>query len=374
MLCLLHFINKAFNWVVNENDYRFLLTLKGGCMFKKRTYTFKNIILFNPILKNGVKTMKKFRLLVLLTVLALFLAACGSGDDNKESSSTSEEQKNETITITHELGEAEVKKNPEKVVVFDFGVLDSLKELGVEVAGLPKMAIPSYLSEFEDDKYENVGSLKEPDFEKLSEIQPDLIIISTRQAELYDQFEEIGPTIYLGIEYANYVDSFKNNMKTLGQIFDKEDEVEKKLAEIDDAIQAVSEKAAASGKKALIALANEGKVSAYGPKSRFGFVHDVLGVQAVDENIEASTHGQSISFEYIVEKDPDILYVIDRGAAIGQGEQPAKEVIENDLVKNTKAYKEGNIVYLDPDYWYLSGGGLISMKEMIAEIDKSLKE
>ena len=258
--------------------------------------------------------------------------------------------------------------------MFDFGVLDSLKELGVEVAALPKMAIPPYLSEFEDEKYENVGSLKEPDFEKLSEIQPDLIIISGRQAELYDQFEEIGPTLYLGINYENYVDSFKNNMKLLGQIFDKEDEVEKKLAEIDDAIKAVNDKAAASGKKALIVLANEGKVSAYGPKSRFGFVHDVLGVQPVDENIEASTHGQSISFEYIVEKDPDILYVIDRGAAIGQGQdQPAKQVIENDLVKNTKAYKEGNIVYLDPSYWYLSGGGFISMKEMIAEIDKSLK-
>lgn len=315
--------------------------------------------------------MKKFRLFALLTVLALFLAACGSGDDNKESGK-SEETKDETLTITHELGETKVKKNPEKVVVFDFGVLDSLKELGVEVAALPKMAIPPYLSEFEDDKYENVGSLKEPDFEKLSEIQPDLIIISTRQAEMYDQFMEIGPTIYLGIDYENYVDSFNNNMKTLGQIFDKEDEVEKKLAEIDDAIQAVNEKASASGKKALIVLANEGKVSAYGPKSRFGFVHDVLGVEPVDENIEASTHGQSISFEYIVEKDPDILYVIDRGAAIGQGEQPAKEVIENDLVKNTKAYKEGNIVYLDPSYWYLSGGGFISMKEMIAEVEKVL--
>lgn len=316
--------------------------------------------------------MKKFRLFALLTVLALFLAACGSGDDNKESGK-SEETKDETLTITHELGETKVKKNPEKVVVFDFGVLDSLKELGVEVAALPKMAIPPYLSEFEDDKYENVGSLKEPDFEKLSEIQPDLIIISARQAEMYDQFMEIGPTIYLGIDYENYVDSFNNNMKTLGQIFDKEDEVEKKLAEIDDAIQAVNEKASASGKKALIVLANEGKVSAYGPKSRFGFVHDVLGVEPVDENIEASTHGQSISFEYIVEKDPDILYVIDRGAAIGQGEQPAKEVIENDLVKNTKAYKEGNIVYLDPSYWYLSGGGFISMKEMIAEVEKSFK-
>ena len=47
-----------------------------------------------------------------------------------------------------------------------------------------------------------------------------------------------------------------------------------------------------NGEKALIILANEDKISAYGPNSRFGFIHDVLGVQPVDENIEASTHGE----------------------------------------------------------------------------------
>ncbi len=92
----------------------------------------------------------------------------------------------------------------------------------------------------------------------------------------------------------------------------------------------------------------------------------------VDENIEASTHGQSISFEYIVEKDPDFLFVIDRTAVVG-GESSAKEVIENDLVKNTKAYKEGNIVYLDPNYWYLSGGGLVSVSEMILEVGAAVE-
>ncbi len=306
---------------------------------------------------------------MMFVVLALFAAACGSEDNTNENGEAAKEA--ETITITHELGETPVKKNPDKVVVFDFGVLDSLNELGIEVAALPKMNVPPHLSKFEDDQYENVGSLKEPDFEKLSEIQPDLIIISGRQADLYDQFAEIAPTVYMEIDPSDYIESFKNNMKTLGEIFEKEAEINEKLAEIDEAIQAVNEKAAANGKKALIVLANEGKVSAYGPNSRFGFIHDVLGIQPVDENIEASTHGQSISFEYIVEKNPDYLYVIDRGAAIGD-EPSAKQVVENELVQNTKAYQEDNIVYLDPNYWYLSSGGLVSVKEMIKEIEESL--
>lgn len=313
--------------------------------------------------------MKKVSLYILLAVLALFVVACGSNNDGEN---TEESAGDTTVTITHELGETPVKKNPEKIVVFDFGILDSLNELGVEVSGLPKMVIPPYLSKYEDETYENLGSLKEPDFEKIAEIQPELIIISGRQADLYDQFAEIAPTISMQLDTANYIESFKGNMKTLGEIFEKEEEVDAQLAEIDESIQALNEKASASEVNALIVLANEGKVSAYGPNSRFGLIHDVFGMQPVDESIEDSTHGQSISFEYIVEKDPDYLYVIDRGAAIGE-ESSAKQVVENELVKNTKAYKEGNIVYLDPSYWYLSGGGFVSVKEMIKEIDESLQ-
>lgn len=317
--------------------------------------------------------MKKTLIFFMMAFFAILVVGCGS-DKGKESTGTTDEQKtdSEELTITHELGETKVKKNPEKVVVFDFGILDSMDQLGIEPAALPKTNIPSYLSKYEDNKYENVGSLKEPDFEKINEIQPDLIIISGRQMDLYDEFMEIAPTIYLGVDTSKYMESFKENTETIGKIFDKEAEADKELAKIDESIKGLHEKASASGKNALIVLANEGKVSAYGISSRFGIIHDVFGFEAVDKNLEVSTHGQSISFEYIVEKDPDYLFVIDRGAAVG-GESSAKQAVENDLVKNTKAYKEGNIVYLDPDYWYLSGGGLESVQEMVNEVEASLK-
>ena len=315
--------------------------------------------------------MKKFYICLLTVFALLALAACGKKSDN----ASGEGEKKETISITHELDEkaVEVPKNPETVVVFDFGMLDTLDKMGVEVAGVPKSGtVPPYLSKYNDDKYANVGSLKEPDFEKISELGPDLIIISTRQSELYEEFKAIAPTIYVGLDTANYIESFKENVQTVAKIFGKEDMVKEEIAAIEKRIEEVNKKVTELGKTALIVLANDGKVSAYGPGSRFGLIHDVLGFKAVDENIEASTHGQSISFEYIVEKDPDFLFVIDRTAVVG-GESSAKEVIENDLVKNTKAYKEGNIVYLDPNYWYLSGGGLVSVSEMILEVGAAVE-
>ncbi|SEJ75235.1 iron complex transport system substrate-binding protein [Bhargavaea ginsengi] len=323
--------------------------------------------------------MKKFTFLAMLMAFILILGACGSDNAEKaeENSGTSGEATEETtedsksVTIEHELGEATIEGTPEKVVVFDFGILDTLDELGVDVAGLPQASVPGYLEQYASDDYTNTGSLKEPDFEAIHALQPDVIFISGRQAQLYDQFAEIAPTVYIPIDTTNYVESFKENMNTVAEIFGKEDEMNKELEDIDSRIADIQEKTSASEEKGLIVLGTQSKVSAYGPASRFGLIHDVFGVKPADEGIESSTHGQNITFEYILDTNPDILYVIDRDAAIGE-DSSVKESFENDLVQKTNAYKNDKIHYLNGEYWYLSGGGLQSMKEMISEIEGSL--
>ncbi|HSJ38901.1 MAG TPA: siderophore ABC transporter substrate-binding protein [Planococcus sp. (in: firmicutes)] len=319
--------------------------------------------------------MKKWLLIAFTVMMVAFLAACGADEEAAVATTASADTKEaevETVTVTHELGETTFDKNPETVVVFDFGILDSMDTLGIEaVAGVPQGNIPDYLEKFADaEKYENVGTLKEADFEAIHAMNPDLIIISGRQAAMYEEFSDIAPTIHLGVDTTKYMESFEGNMTTLGEIFGKEDEVEEELAAIDTQIEDV--KASATDEKALIVLANEGKISAYGAASRFGIIHDVFGVKQADEGIEASTHGQSISFEYILETNPDMMFVVDRNAAVGT-DASAKDSLENELVQKTTAYKEDKIIYLDPDYWYLSGGGLESVSEMVKAIQSAFE-
>jgi len=314
--------------------------------------------------------MRKIFSIFVISALMIIISACGT--NTKDSNENTGAAPSEELTIKHQLDETKVKKNPEKVIVFDFGSLDTLDKLGIEPIALPKTNIPKYLEKYEDEKYENVGSLKEPDFEKIHSLKPDLIIISGRQMELYDEFKAIAPTIFLGVDTENYMDSFESNARTIGNIFDKEDVVDKELSDIEQSIKTLNEKASSLDGKSLVVLANEGKVSAYGPKSRFGIIHDVFGFAPVDDSIEVSTHGQSINFEYIVEKNPDYLFVVDRGAAV-DGESSAKQIVENDMVKKSNAYKNGKIIYLDPDYWYLSGGGLESVSSMVKEVESALE-
>lgn len=47
-------------------------------------------------------------------------------------------------------------------------------------------------------------------------------------------------------------------------------------------------------------------------------------------------------------------------------------MVENELVMKTDAYENEKIIYLNGEYWYLSGGGLLSMKAMIEEVEQAL--
>jgi len=318
--------------------------------------------------------LKRHQLLALVLGAAiLFIGGCGSTDAASSQSQGSDVSfEPETITVKHAFGEAVVKKNPEKVVVFDFGILDTLDIMGVKVIGVPQSGtIPSSLEKYASSQYANVGSVKEPDFEKIYELQPDVILISERQASLYDQFTEIAPTIYFETSSADYFNAVKNNVTILGKLFDKEDFAREKLTEIEQAVSDLKEKVTALGANALVVLANDGSISAYGDNSRFGMVYNNFGFQPADPNIEASTHGQSITFEYILEKNPDYILVIDRAATTG-GSVTAEQLFDNELIKQTDAYKNNRIIYLSSQIWYVASGGIAGTMTMINDVVSNL--
>nr|WP_295734796.1 ABC transporter substrate-binding protein [uncultured Intestinibacter sp.] len=297
-----------------------------------------------------------------------------SGSQNQQ---TQQEQSAEqtTVQITDANGEkSELKKNPKRVVVFDYGVADILKNLGVDaVVGLPKNGkMPEILSNYSDDKYTNVGSLKETDFEAVESLNPDLIIIGGRQAEDIDSFKEIAPTVNLAVDGQDYMNSFKTVVTDLGNLFDKQDEAKKAIDEIEAKIAKVNKTVKEKGLTASVVMANEGSISAFSAKSRYGLIYNGLGFAEVDKNIDDSTHGQQVSFEYFLENKSDYVFVVDRGAVTGKGEAASK-LFDNEVMNKTEVAKNGNIVYLNSVIWYTMTGGIESTNQMIDEIADAIK-
>ncbi|BFU59264.1 MULTISPECIES: siderophore ABC transporter substrate-binding protein [Rodentibacter] len=279
------------------------------------------------------------------------------------------------ITVENFAGKQIVPQSPQKVVVLDFGAADTIRALGAadKIVGFPQSGkIPSYLAEFANEKFKNVGNLKEQSLEKINDIAPDLIIASKRQEKMVDKFKEIAPVFFIDNDYKNYYDSFQQNVLALGKIFDKESIAKEKLKALDMVVSQVAKDA--KDKTALLVLVNESKISAFGDGSRYGMVYQKYGFQQIDPTIKSSTHGQSVGFEYILEKNPDFLLVVDRTAAITEKANNAQKVLDNDIIKQTKAYKNGHIVYLDAANWYLAFGGLESMEIISKELDSAVRK
>lgn len=160
----------------------------------------------------------------------------------------------------------------------------------------------------------------------------------------------------------------------LAQAADEErSEADRLIGALDTSIAALKASAADKG-KGLLVLTTGGKMSAFGPGSRFGMIHSVYGVQPAAETTHVGNHGQAISFEYILETNPDWLFVIDRDAAIGREGTAAAQYLDNEIVQRTKAWKNGHVVYLDAASWYLVGGGITAIQNTVDQLTSALNK
>ncbi|MGE6785326.1 siderophore ABC transporter substrate-binding protein [Ensifer adhaerens] len=279
----------------------------------------------------------------------------------------------ETLKIEHSSGVTEVEKDPKTVLVYDFGMLETLDMLGVPVAGVPGSAVPPSLEKYKADSYAKIGTLFEPDFEAINAAEPNLVIVGGRSQAKYAEVAKLAPTIDLTSDDNDLIGSVKKNAEILGQIFGKDAEIKASIAKLDASIEALRGLAAQKG-TGLILLTTGGKISAYGKGSRFGALHDVFGIKPADPALQVATHGQAVSYEYILETNPDWIFVVDRDAAIGQQTQPAAALLDNELVRQTKAWKDGHVVYLDSAKLYLTASGLKSQQDIVDQLTQALSK
>jgi iron complex transport system substrate-binding protein len=168
-------------------------------------------------------------------------------------------------------------------------------------------------------------------------------------------------------------------MTILGQIFQKEEKAEIGYQTLFAKVMETRRLAQESGKKSLMIITVGNKINAYGPGMRFGFLYDKtsLDLPTVMEKSESigikSPGGKVISYEYIKERNPDYILVIDRNAATNQGGVTAKDLFDVDILKSTNAYKNNKIIYVTPDLWYLANNGYTGTMMMLDEIQNAIK-
>lgn len=329
--------------------------------------------------------MRKLTGVLLAGAMAVSLAACGQAEEKSNASKKAEteqtkEQTPENVTIksfngNNEEVDLEVPYDPERIAVLDMASLDILDNLGMgdRVVGSASTSL-EYLTDYVDnEEVANLGTIKEADLEAVMECDPDVIFIGGRLASSYDALSEIAPVVFLSTDSElGVVKSVTKNAETIASMFGLEDEVSKKTEGFDERIEAL--KKTAEGKTALVGMTTSGSFNLMGNDGRCSIIGREIGFDNLAASESTSTHGNEASFETVVEKNPDYIFVMDRDSAIGaDGAQTAKEIMENELVMGTDAYKNGHIVYLEhPAVWYTAEGGITALDIMLSDLENAL--
>ena len=331
--------------------------------------------------------------LVALTGVALVASACASSEPAAETQETVTEtvtvaDAKPTLVLVEEDGESsyredpdaardsvEVPYQPEAVVTFDIATLDTLDAIGAgdAVVGIPDIALPEYLSDYAD--LPKVGSLFEPDFEAVAELEPDLIVVAARSTGQYDELSEIATTIDLTGTSGGTFDPAAGLVRAeqLGEIFGAEDAVAEQVAEIEALETQIEESVDGT---ALVLSVSGGEYGAFGEGSRFGYFFDELGftpaVAAAElPGAEGSPHGDTVTNEFLLSANPEWIIVFDRGAAIGDSSS-ASETLDNELVAQTTAGAEDQIIELPASELYIVINGLTAIENVLTTVGDEL--
>ena len=155
------------------------------------------------------------------------LAACSpqpaASDNYAASAVAAAASEADGVVIDTARGEATVPANPERIAVYDWGMLDTLGKLGVKVGATTSNVRLGYLQDAVKNM-QPVGTLFEPDYEALHAFAPQLIITGSRTAPAFEQLGKLAPTIEMTADTTKMRESTEARIDAFAKIFHKEAE------------------------------------------------------------------------------------------------------------------------------------------------------
>lgn len=296
--------------------------------------------------------MKKKYILAICLLMTVFVTSCSNNNSTENTSSTnsiSKTNSKETKTVKDMKGEVEIPTEPNRIVDVS-GSADELIIMGIPFIASANTSmfdgttVPDYLQEyFTENNVEIVGNysgIMDLNLEKIASLKPDLIIMNIRHDKIYDQLQNIAPTIMIDDD-VNYVD-WKGRFEQLGKWFNKEDITSEWLKKYDDKAMEYSHKIKEKIGDETFAIieANSVHFGSYyvyrngGPGDLIFNAMNLPPSQGVPEN----TWGEVVDAEYFSKIDADHIFFFSDDGTIG-------ETKDNPSWQSLKAVKEGNIYY-----------------------------
>ncbi|WP_301110176.1 ABC transporter substrate-binding protein [Sporosarcina sp.] len=320
----------------------------------------------------------KFQLFILSLIALFALAACNSQaqveedapKDADKPAAEVETSEAETQEITY-LGETyTIPGNVERIVIA--GAMEAMEDataLGVEPVGAITIAgeFPEVFKEAMGQA-ESIGEKQQPNFEKIVQLKPDIILGSTKfPEEVVSKLEQIAPTILVSHISSNWED----NIMLMGKLSGKEDQAQTLLSDYKKNIEELKTSLAEDlkGQTVVAMRVRGGKMFVYPENVFFNPVlYDELGLEVPDA-IKKAKAQEEISIEQLAEMNPDHIFMQVQQSENQENEQAYEQLKKNPIIQNIKAFKEDqvNVNIVDS---LLEGGTVFSKVTFLDELKK----
>ncbi|MCM3453377.1 ABC transporter substrate-binding protein [Heyndrickxia oleronia] len=316
--------------------------------------------------------MRKYTFILFSLVLLVALTAC----DNGKKEASGDQIKNKSveeisIKVTDASGQSlSFDKVPDSIATLSSGDLDILLSLGANVTGRPTVS-----GEVAKDlkTIAEIGNPHQPNFEKIAEIHPSVLIAGKSFKQHAANIEKQGTKVIF--TEANSIDDIQNSIRLYGTLLQKETEAEKVNLKISKRVEGMKAEVA-SPVKALLVYGAPGTYLAALPNSLSGDLLEKAG----GENIAADFPKEdsypqyaSLSVEKIIERNPQVVMLITHGDPNAVKDAFEKEMKKNAAWKNLDAVKNGNVVVLPSNLFGTNPGtkvveALEVMKESLSKV------
>lgn len=286
--------------------------------------------------------------------------------------------------VEHPLGAACVPEEPQRVVVGDASILDNMLALGEKPMTFAVEDVyrndgfPSYLG----DRVEGIEPTRideqAPNLEVVLELEPDLILASTDQAELvYGQLSEIAPTVLMG----SGREDWKRDFLLVGEIFGKTEQAQGLVRDYEERVAGLR-KAIGDPQSIEVSLI----APALGREEVLVFMSNSFPAQILREvglsrppdqrelDEETDFFIAYISQERLDIADGDVMFLMQYPDADREQDVVRRWEEEGDELWASLGVVERDAVYrADSEYW-TAGRGIIAANLMLDDIERYLVE
>lgn len=181
-----------------------------------------------------------------------------------------------------------------------------------------------------------IGSIMEPNIEKIVEIMPDLVFASSIvPLEAVEQLRSLGIQV-VSMKNEESFDSTYNTILDLGYILGAQEQADLIVKEMQEEVKYITEKVSNAPKVSTYYVIAYGEYGDYTPGGGT-FINDVI-TMAGGINIASDMEGWKYSKEKLIEQDPDIIII---------RHEDLEGFKNTDGYKELRAVKENNVKGID---------------------------